>query len=134
MKKILFRTDSSDLIGTGHVMRSLVLANKFKNDKITFAVQNLQGNINYKVINAGYNTEILKSNDIDSLIILIKKYKFDLIVIDHYGITYKEELKIKKDSGIKIFVLDDSYKKHHCDILLNHNAYAKPEKYKNSIR
>lgn len=133
MKKILFRTDSSDIIGTGHIMRSLVLANKFKNDKITFAVQNLPGNINYKVKNSGYNIEILKSNDINSLISFIKKYKFDLIVIDHYGISFDDEKKIKKDTGIGIFVLDDTYEKHYCDILLNHNYGADPSKYKTLV-
>tara|TARA_Y100000768_G_scaffold347907_1_gene296520 strand:+ start:3111 stop:4028 length:918 start_codon:yes stop_codon:yes gene_type:complete len=133
LKNILIRADSSNNIGTGHVMRSLVLADQFKNCKVTFAVQDLPGNINYRIKNAGFDIHKLGSNDIDDLISLIKKYEIDLIVIDNYGITYNEELKIKKNTGIKIFVLDDTYEKHHCDILLNHNAYAKPEKYKNIV-
>tara|TARA_Y100000590_G_scaffold459624_1_gene617178 strand:+ start:1757 stop:2674 length:918 start_codon:yes stop_codon:yes gene_type:complete len=133
MKNILFRTDSSDKIGTGHIMRSLVLANQFKNDKITFAVQDLPRNINYRIKNAGYNIEILKSDDINELIQLINKYKIDLIVIDHYGINYKDERKIKDKTNIKIFSLDDTYKKHCCDILLNHNIGANPLKYKELV-
>ncbi len=29
--------------------------------------------------------------------------------------------------------LDDTYEKHYCDILLNHNIYAKAEKYKDLV-
>ncbi len=29
--------------------------------------------------------------------------------------------------------LDDTYEKHYCDTLLNHNIYAKTEKYKDLI-
>lgn len=129
MKNILIRTDSSNDMGTGHVMRSLVLARQLENCNVKFAVQNFPGNINYKIENAGFKIHELVSNDIDILIGLIKSCTIDLLVIDHYGITYHEELKIKKNTNTKIFVIDDNYEKHHCDILLNHNAYAKPDKY-----
>ena len=50
---ILFRADSSSNIGTGHIMRDLVLAQqlekKYPHATITFAVQNLSGNINHKI-------------------------------------------------------------------------------------
>jgi hypothetical protein len=36
---ILFRTDSSSTIGTGHIMRDLVLAQQYPNDNIIFATQ-----------------------------------------------------------------------------------------------
>ena len=44
---ILFRADSSSTIGTGHIMRDLVLATQYKDANITFVTQNLDGNINY---------------------------------------------------------------------------------------
>ena len=61
-KNILFRADSSSSIGTGHIMRDLVLAQKYakKGCDIIFATQNLRGNINHKIIEAGYKIEILK--------------------------------------------------------------------------
>lgn len=133
MKNILFRTDSSDKIGTGHVMRSLVLAEKFYNDKIIFASRDLPNNINYKIKNAGYKIEELKTNEIDELISLINIKRIDLIVIDHYGISYEDEKKIKKKTNIKIFVLDDNFEKHHADILLNHNIYATKNAYKGLV-
>ena len=108
MKKILFRTDSSSTIGTGHIMRDLVLADHFKKDKVVFACRNLENNINYKITNAGYDLELLESNDIDRLINLINRYKFDLIIIDHYEIDYKYEKLLKEKTGINIFVFDDT--------------------------
>ena len=125
-KKILFRTDSSSKIGLGHVMRDLVLAKQFKDDEILFACQNLEGNIMDKI---PYPKIVLNSNSIDELIMIIKKENIDLLVIDHYEIGFKEEKEIKQKTGVKIFVLDDTYEKHYCDILLNHNIYANKKKY-----
>ena len=34
---------------------------------------------------------------------------------------------------MKIFVLDDTYERHHCDILLNHNISADKERYKSLV-
>lgn len=58
---ILFRADSSSTIGTGHIMRDLVLAQQYPEANITFATQDLNGNINHKIIETGYNND-QKSN------------------------------------------------------------------------
>ena len=135
-KNILFRADSSSLIGTGHIMRDLVLAKKYakKGAKVIFATQDLRGNINHKITNAGYKTKILKSNNIKELNKLIKKLKIDILVIDHYDINYIYEKKLKtKNSSLKILSFDDTYEKHYCDILLNHNISANKKKYKDLV-
>lgn len=133
---ILFRADSSSTIGTGHIMRDLVLAQRYaaKGHSIIFSAQDLQGNINHKTIEAGYELNILKSNDIEELNELIKKQKIDMIVIDHYEIDYKFEKMIKiKNLTLKILSFDDTYEKHYCDILLNHNISADKKRYKNLV-
>ena len=134
-KNILFRADSSSTIGTGHIMRDLVLAKRdFKDDNIIFAVRDLDGNINYKITEAGYKIVILKSNDIDELDIVIKKFNIDMIVIDNYEIDYKYEKQLSiLNSKLSIMVLDDTYEKHYCNILLNHNIYAEKNRYKNLV-
>ncbi|HIP13650.1 MAG TPA: UDP-2,4-diacetamido-2,4,6-trideoxy-beta-L-altropyranose hydrolase, partial [Arcobacter sp.] len=83
-KNILFRSDSSSIIGTGHIMRDLVLAEQFDDANIIFATQNLPGNINHKIEEKHYAIEILNSNDIEEVNKLIEKYNIDMIVIDHY--------------------------------------------------
>ncbi len=131
---ILFRADSSSTIGTGHIMRDLVLAEEFCNANIIFATQDLPGNINHKIIEKTYKIEILNSNDFKELNILIKKNDIDMVVIDHYGINYDFEKKLKvSNPDLKIFVFDDTYEKHYCDILLNHNVYGGTTKYKNLV-
>jgi len=131
-KNILFRADSSSKIGIGHIMRDLVLANRYikMGGNIIFASQDLNGNINKQIIDTGFKVKILKSNSKKELVRLIKKLMIDLLVIDHYKINYKKEKYIKKKTKVKILSLDDTYKKHYCDILINHNINAKKKKYK----
>ena len=92
---ILVRADSSSYIGTGHIMRDLVLAKQYKNENIIFATQDLVGNINHKIIEAGYKIELLKSNDFEELNKLVKKFEIDMIIIDNYDIDYNFEKKLK---------------------------------------
>jgi len=130
---ILFRADSSSKIGLGHIMRDLVLCKQFPHAKITFATQDLDGNINHKVLEAGYKIKILKSNDKKELSYLIKKLNVNLLIIDNYEINENYEKYIKDNSKVKILSLDDTYEKHHCDILLNHNLGADKKRYKNKV-
>ncbi|MHB0994702.1 MAG: UDP-2,4-diacetamido-2,4,6-trideoxy-beta-L-altropyranose hydrolase [Sulfurovum sp.] len=131
---ILFRADSSSMIGTGHIMRDLVLADQFGDANVIFATQELSGNINHKIKEKNYEIEILNSSYIEELSNVIKKCSIDMIIIDHYGIDYEFEKMLKnKNHNLKIFVFDDTYEKHFCDILINHNIYADEKKYKNLV-
>lgn len=125
----MIRADSSTKIGIGHIMRDLVLAGQYKNANIIFATMNLRGNINHKITEAGYEVVILNTNQPLELSKVLKKYQIDLLVFDHYQIDYKFEMKIKNTVNVKILSLDDTYEKHHCDIILNHNMSANTEKY-----
>ena len=128
--KILFRCDSSSEIGLGHVMRDLVLAKKFSEDEIHFACQNLKGNINKTI---PYPLHVLSSNEPKELIELIKTLHVKFLIIDHYGITYQEEKAIKEATKVQILSFDDTYEKHYCDILLNHNISADASRYKDLV-
>ena len=130
---ILFRVDSSSKIGIGHLMRCLVLAEQYKKNNITFAAQSMEGNANQKIIDKGYKLIILANNSIDELCKNIELLNIEFIVFDHYGIDDKFEKSIKDKTGIHILSFDDTYKKHHCDILLNHNIYADASQYKNLV-
>ncbi len=115
-------------------MRDLVLAEQFQDVNIFFATRNLPGNINHKIEEKGYALIRLGSNSIEELDKHIKKLSIDMIVIDHYGIDhiFENQLKIQNPT-LKIMVLDDTYEKHHCDILLNHNIYAETRRYKDLV-
>ena len=134
IKNILFRADSSSDIGIGHIMRDLVLAKQFKKDNVCFATRNLKGNINDVIIENGFSLNILHTNENEELFALIEKLEIDLVVIDHYEIDYDYEKQLKiKYPNLKIMVLDDTYERHCCDILLNHNISADKYKYKELV-
>jgi len=133
MQNILFRANSSSAIGTGHIMRDFVLADQYRDANIIFATQELPGNINHKIEERNYAIEILNSNDLEELISIIEKCSIDMIIIDHYGIDYNFEKALKEITNVTIFVLDDTYEKHYCDILLNHNVYGDSIKYKGLV-
>lgn len=131
---ILVRADSSSTVGTGHIMRLLVLVQEFANDNIFFATQDLENNINHKIIEAGYKLEILRDNSLDQLDSVVKKLSIDMLIIDHYDIDFEFEKEIsKRNKNLKLFVLDDTYNRHFCDILLNHNIYADEQKYRDLV-
>ncbi len=133
MSKILIRTDSSSSIGLGHVMRDLVYAKRYhSSDEVIFASMKLCGNIIKKIANEGYRVEILKTNKIDELNLLLKNLQINTLIIDHYGIDYEYEKEIKlKNPKLKLMVFDDTYEKHFADIIINHNLSADLKKYQN---
>jgi len=128
--KILFRADSSSEIGLGHIMRDLVLAKQFVEDEVLFACRDLSGHIMDKI---PYPIVILSSESIDELIMIVQNEQIEMLVIDHYGIAYEEENRLKEETAVKIFVLDDTYEKHDCDVLLNHNISADEKRYEGLV-
>lgn len=133
MKTILFRADSSSDIGTGHIMRDLVLVSRYKDATILFAVRDLDGNINHKITEAGYKTLHLETNDKEELLEVLKTWHVDVLVIDHYAIDNSYERYLKENYDVKILAFDDTYEQHNCDILLNHNISANAKQYKNLV-
>lgn len=122
--KVLFRSDSSSEIGFGHIKRDLIFAKQY--ESVSFACLDLEGSL---IDEIPYPVFELESESIYELINLIKAENFELLVIDHYGISADDERLIKYETGIKILSFDDEVKPHNCDILLNVNAYAKPSDY-----
>jgi UDP-2,4-diacetamido-2,4,6-trideoxy-beta-L-altropyranose hydrolase len=127
---LLIRADSSSTIGLGHIMRDLVLAQQYPHAHITFACQNLAGNIIDKI---PYPVHILHSNTPEELIEFIKVKKISRVIFDHYGIDHHFEKKVKESAKITVVSLDDTYQKHCCDILINPNIYAQEEHYHNLV-
>ncbi len=130
---LLFRCDSSAAIGTGHVMRDLQLAKRYSGARIVFAVRELEGSINHVIKQAGYELHRLESGDLDEFVKTVKRYDPDLVVIDHYGIDAAFEWALQEQTGAKLLCFDDTYEKHSCDIVLNHNLYARKENYEGLV-
>jgi UDP-2,4-diacetamido-2,4,6-trideoxy-beta-L-altropyranose hydrolase len=130
---ILFRTDTSVNIGTGHVMRCLTLADELRQRDldISFICREESGNLINYIENRGYKVHRLPGEiDIETDRKLTKeilsKYetKPNWLIIDHYDIDISWEYQLRKYSK-KIMVIDDlANREHDCDLLLDQN-YSK---------
>jgi UDP-2,4-diacetamido-2,4,6-trideoxy-beta-L-altropyranose hydrolase len=108
----LFRVDSSDTIGTGHVIRCLTLALQLKNIGIesTFLMRNLVGNRfdiirenNFKILELSpskpkgsllhdHEKWLTTTEDQDlkeCINVISEEESFDILITDHYGISSK---------------------------------------------
>lgn len=155
---VVFRTDSSISIGSGHLMRCLTLAcqlRKQHNAEIYFICRDLDGNISHLVEEAGFkllllprgekNTslsgyeawltvpEIVDAKETYTVIERLGK-KVDRLVVDSYAITAAWERKMRPLVN-EIFVIDDlANRPHDCDILLDQNEYLDKEtRYKGLV-
>ena len=129
-KKVLIRSDSSSRIGLGHIKRDLVYASRLQDIELSFAVQDLDGNINNTI---PFPLHILKTPNCDELIDLCHHLKVEHLIIDNYSISYEDEKKIKDSCALFLSVFDDTYEKHYCDEVINHNIGANAIKYKRLI-
>jgi UDP-2,4-diacetamido-2,4,6-trideoxy-beta-L-altropyranose hydrolase len=114
-------------------MRCLTLAKTYQKDNVYFACEDLKGNLNHKIVEEGYTLHVLDDAKASTLNKLIQELKIDWLVIDNYDIKYAFEKKVKAKTGVKILSFDDVYEKHFCDVLLNHNVYAKKNEYKRLV-
>lgn len=142
--RIIFRVDASQLIGSGHVMRCLTLANNLKmhEAETIFICRHLpeylqsmleqQHHIVYRLStpdiqrdNAGYAEWLGVSQEEDAIdtINIIGNKTCDWMVVDHYALDIIWETSIRLISK-NILVIDDlAQRKHACDLLLDQNLY-----------
>ena len=144
--KIVFRVDSSEKIGIGHVSRCLVLANKLKckGAHIEFICKDLVGHVCDVIKEQGFIVHMIDEpspqlpttnvslgrhrhcwqNDVDaSTAVLESNSLSDWLVVDHYELDLKWELALRRVTK-KIMVIDDlANREHDCDLLLDQNFY-----------
>ncbi|MGR3176663.1 MAG: UDP-2,4-diacetamido-2,4,6-trideoxy-beta-L-altropyranose hydrolase [Candidatus Anammoxibacter sp.] len=150
---IVFRTNASISIGSGHVMRCLTLADILnqKGCEISFICRELPGNLCDYVEKKGYQVHILpeiependlsgqttahadwlgvdwKTDALQTADVLGAEQKADWMIVDHYALDERWEKYIRPHVK-KIMVIDDlADRKHDCDLLLDQNLYEDME-------
>lgn len=152
MLKVIIRADASLLIGKGHIMRCLTLADKIKahqcDAEITFMTTPHFGHLDTLIVEKGYNvislpspaTKLEKNNtsswlgctqeeDASACLSNIKT-PYDILIVDHYAIDIVWH-KLMRNCCEKIMVIDDLANRHYdCDILLDQTLSRNPIDYK----
>ena len=154
--KVLFRVDSSHQMGTGHLMRCLVLADLLKKNGTTveFICRSHKGDSIDKIISNDFkvyelaapkNNELETSSqysqwlgvkqkkDADDCVDLIKLEKVNWVIVDHYGIDEQWHKQIKPYCE-KLMVIDDlADRNFDCHLLLNQNLGIEKKCYDNKV-
>ena len=149
---ILIRVDSSNLIGSGHLMRCLTMAEQQRNNgaTVTFVCRNLEGNLSGLVQEKSFNLILLPNEDennnltgyskwltvpqeqdaVETVDVIKKIGPVHRVVVDSYAIDETWEKMIRPYAD-EVFVIDDLANRHHdCDVLLDQNFYLnKEERY-----
>ncbi len=135
---IFFRADASEIIGTGHVMRCLTLAEELKQHgvNINFVCREEAGNLNGLIEQGGFRVHPLPAN-LDWVSDRVQTQKIiesqsrlpEWLVIDHYDIDIVWESSFRGQVR-KIMVIDDlANRQHDCDILLDQNYNLDENRY-----
>ncbi|MDA9943707.1 UDP-2,4-diacetamido-2,4,6-trideoxy-beta-L-altropyranose hydrolase [Paracoccaceae bacterium] len=156
--KLLFRTDVSAKIGTGHLMRCVTIA--FEAQRLGWiscfvirdpeqpTVDLLQSfGIELRILitkhllqksepkRFAHENWLTVSQEIDAqdTLEIMNEFKPDWIIVDHYALD-KTWYKIVRKFRSKVFTIDDlGDRELDCDLLLDQNLGASEEKYKHNV-
>lgn len=147
MHNVIFRTDASQIIGTGHVMRCLTLAEKLKgqNTVVTFICREHQGHLCELIQQCGFSVILLPTSknsshvnseptqfswigaswqdDAEQTVSAIATIaaKPSWLIVDHYALDFHWENALRAAVDC-IMVIDDlADRVHNCDLLLDQN-------------
>ena len=146
--KVVFRVDSSQQIGTGHLIRCRTLAEVLRQREVEvrFICRDLPGNLIPLLRRAAFPVTVLaapqdgnppemsenyaawlgvsQDTDATETITALAGEKADWLIVDHYGIDSHWERQLRPHAD-QIMVLDDlANRPHDCDLLLDQNESA----------
>lgn len=158
--KVAFRADASSIIGTGHIMRCLVLAEAVRRSggEATFVCRELPGHLCDMIAARGFHVRCLRADAAgapranawapphgglgtawqtdaeQTLEALETERMIDWLVVDHYAIDARWESALRLLCR-KLMVIDDlADRSHDCDLLLDQNLVAGMfDRYANKI-
>lgn len=151
--RIVIRVDASVFIGSGHVMRCLVLAKQLRSIgyEVLFATKPQKGDFVEYIIKHDFKVLKLKQprkaiipstsddysawlqgnwkNDADDFILNAKSA--DLVIVDHYGLGALWEREISNKLSCKIMVIDDLVREHYADLIIDQTYGRRSKEYSN---
>lgn len=137
---VVFRTDASEAIGSGHLMRCLLLAQAIvrSGGMCSFIIRNrnivagrLLENCPHEIFSLDLPETAQQTEDAHQSIQCMKNLlpEIDWLVVDHYGIDSKWESLIRVMTR-NILVIDDlANRVHECDVLVDPGYGRQPLDY-----
>lgn len=152
--KVVFRVDASQYIGSGHVMRCLVLAEQLRakhwdvefsclpqpGDLISFIEQKgfsvirLTPPIQFHAprFDGNYSVWLQRSEQEDAEDFIKRCAQVEWIVVDHYGIGNLWEREVKAKLNCRVLSIDDLNRDHESDVILDQNLW--PDIYQRYVK
>jgi UDP-2,4-diacetamido-2,4,6-trideoxy-beta-L-altropyranose hydrolase len=151
---IVFRTDASIEIGTGHVTRCLALADQLSANgaRSAFVSRSMPNNLRERIQRAGHalfelpieihGCDNLRHSpwlgttmalDAAAAGPIIAQFQPNWLVVDHYALDARWERAVRPN-GVKLMVIDDlADRQHECDVLLDQNLGHNAGAYKGLV-
>ena len=116
MLRILFRCDSSDIIGTGHVTRSLALAEEFIEAgwQVDFCGNFARPIWLNKFLESYYQIKFYPVGSEK-----IEKSKYDVVCFDHYNLSSEEFSEFSNLGTFKIWIVDEKSPQFDSDLYIS---------------
>ncbi|MCP5370559.1 MAG: UDP-2,4-diacetamido-2,4,6-trideoxy-beta-L-altropyranose hydrolase [Hyphomicrobiales bacterium] len=131
MPAALFRADASPMVGGGHVMRCLTLAQALagRGWDCAFAAAADTGAAAPALAQSGFAVLETGAGALEPEMVAGR----DLLVIDHYAIGATDERRVRGRVG-RIAVIDDlADRDHDCDVLLDQNPGREAADYRDRV-
>jgi UDP-2,4-diacetamido-2,4,6-trideoxy-beta-L-altropyranose hydrolase len=141
LKRVIIRTDSSQQMGTGHLMRCLTLAEGLakRSIKVDFICRDLPSNCSFLAEQKNFIVHKLKDDFTTDAKLTINiceqiSQPIDWLIVDSYALDERWEKELRPYVK-KIMVIDDlANRRHDCDLLLDQNFYENMEiRYDNLV-
>lgn len=148
---IVIRADASVHIGSGHVMRCLVLAQGLtaQGHQVRFVCRSQTGDLvafieskDFCVYSlAPVNIELIPTTSADYAAwlqvpwqqdaqdFLLQVDTADLVIVDHYALNADWQQRIQQALNCKIMAIDDLVRHHHADLILDQTLLRKSDEY-----
>lgn len=154
-RAVAFRTDASLLIGSGHVMRCLALADALRaiGKECHFICRAHAGNLLDAIRSRGFAVHELPAEapsdtaamtqanwlgcdwsiDARQTGAILAELQPDWLVVDHYALDRRWEMTVRPES-CRLMVIDDlADRPHDADLLLDQNLGRQPQDYDNLL-
>lgn len=128
MKTIIFRVDGNQVIGTGHIMRCLSIAEQLKN-RANIIFVTADTSVNDFILSRGFENICLNSvwddmeGELENFKKVIEDTRAEVVLVDSYYVSENYLRSIKQ--WTKIYYIDDvNAFKYPVDGLINYNIYG----------